>query len=103
MLAECREGTGRHDFLQWFEEKNSYALATRLREGYEVNGQTAWALLTKAERYRVILVSELRSEDTALMRMTPARSIAEALAGIDPKTEGYILPRGAALLPIPKS
>jgi hypothetical protein len=32
--------------------------------------------------------------------MIPARSIEEALAGVTPITRGYIMPRGAALLPL---
>ena len=97
LLAECRDGLGRPDFLQWFESANARALAERLRGEYEVNGQTAWALLTKAERYRICLVSELPDEQVKLMRLTPVRSIAEALAGSS--QTGFIMPRGAAVLP----
>lgn len=98
LLAECRDGLGRPDFLKWFDSADSRALAARLRNDYEVNGQTAWALLTKAERYRVCLVSELPDEQVKLMRMTPVRSIAEALEGVGDRT-GFIMPRGAAILP----
>lgn len=98
LLAECRDGLGRPDFLQWFESANARELAERLRGEYEVNGQTAWALLTKAERYQICLVSELPDEQVKLMRMTPVRSIAEALAGSSDRT-GFIMPRGAAVLP----
>ena len=97
LLAECSDGLGRPDFLKWFDAADSRALEARLANGYEVNGQTAWALLTKAERYRVCLVSELPSDEVKRMRMTPAPSIEAALdhAGGD----GFILPRGAAVLP----
>jgi len=71
-----------------------------LRNEYEVNGQTAWALLTKAERYRICLLSELPDEQVKLMRITPVRSIAEALEGANGQT-GFIMPRGAAILPRP--
>ena len=98
LLAECRDGLGRPDFLKWFESADSRALAERLRNEYEVNGQTAWALLTKAERYRVCLVSQLPDEQVKQMRMIPARSLAEALEGTEDK-EGFVLPRGAAVLP----
>lgn len=98
LLAECRDGLGRPDFLKWFESKDARALGERLRNEYEVNGQTAWALLTKAERYRVCLISELPDEQVKVMRMTPVRSIAEALEGASNQT-GFIMPRGAALLP----
>jgi len=63
-----------------------------------VNGQTAWALLTKAERFRVCLVSELPPDDVRRMRMVPVRTIAEALAQAG-SGDGFIMPRGAAVLP----
>ena len=98
VLAECRDGLGRPDFLKWFEESNSRALAARLVNGYEVNGQTAWALLTKAERFRVCLVSELPADDVRRMRMVPVRTIEEALEHAG-NGDGFIMPRGAAVLP----
>jgi nickel-dependent lactate racemase len=100
LLAECEEGLGRPDFLKWFESKDSRALEERLRERYEVNGQTAWALLTKTERFRVHLVTKLPDDDVRKMRMIPTRSIEEALAQVTPNSKGYIMPRGAALLPL---
>jgi lactate racemase len=99
LLAECRDGLGRQNFLTWFSEANSRALEARLRDGYEVNGQTAWSLLTKAERYRILLVSSLPNEDVRRMRMIPAKSLNDVLKAVDPAVEGYIMPRGAALLP----
>lgn len=98
LLAECRDGLGRPDFMKWFESADSRALAERLRHEYEVNGQTAWALLAKAERYRVCLVSRLPDEQVKQMGMVPARSLEEALAGIE-EGHGFIMPRGAAVLP----
>ena len=98
LLAECSDGLGRPDFLKWFEERDSRALAARLVNGYEVNGQTAWALLTKAERHRVYLVSELPHEAVRRMRMIPVRTLAEALEQAGSGT-GFIMPRGAAVLP----
>ena len=98
LLAECRDGLGRPDFLKWFEETDSRALAARLVNGYEVNGQTAWALLTKAERFRVCLVSELPADDVRRMRMIPVRTIEEALEHAG-NGDGFIMPRGAAVLP----
>ncbi|HEX8652764.1 MAG TPA: nickel-dependent lactate racemase [Pyrinomonadaceae bacterium] len=100
LIAECADGLGRADFLKWFEAENSRALAARLKTHYQVNGQTAWALLLKAEKFRVYLVSELAEEDVRRMRMIPARSIDEAVAQVSPDAEGYIMPRGASVLPV---
>ena len=102
LVAECADGLGRPDFLKWFSEKDSVALAMRLREDYEVNGQTAWALLSKAERYQVHLVSNLPEKDVRLMRMLPAHSIEDVAATTHAKA-GYIMPRGAAVLPLVRS
>lgn len=99
LLAECRDGLGRPDFLKWFTAENSLVLEKRLREAYEVNGQTAWALLTKAERFNVFLISELAEDDVRKMRMRPGHTLAAALSDAGSKASGYIMPRGAALLP----
>lgn len=99
LVAECADGLGRPDFLKWFDAADSRALEARLRDAYEVNGQTAWSLLTKAERFRVHLVSSLPDDDVRRMRMTPARTIEEALSEIESDRAGYLLPRGAAFMP----
>ena len=101
LLAECPDQFGRKDFLKWFAAENAAALESRLRHSYEVNGQTAWALLSKNERFRVLLISELDDEDVKRMRMFPVGSLSEAMSEVDPQAEGFILPRGAAFLPIP--
>jgi nickel-dependent lactate racemase len=100
LVAECSDGLGRADFLKWFDADDSRALEANLRDSYEVNGQTAWSLLTKAERFRVQLVSALPDEDVRRMRMTPAHSIEEALARVEGDAEGYVMPRGAAFMPV---
>ena len=94
----CSPVLGRRFFLNGFDAHDSRALEARLVNGYEVNGQTAWALLTKAERYRVCLVSELPNDDVKRMRMVPVRSITEALEAAG-SGNGFIMPRGAAVLP----
>jgi len=99
-LAECADGLGRADFSKWFESENARVLEVRLREAYEVNGQTAWALLTKTERFRVHLVTNLDEADVRRMRMVPTSSWKEALTRIPTTANGYIMPRGAALLPV---
>lgn len=102
-LAECADGYGRPDFLKWFDEENSKALVNRLRDGYEVNGQTAWSLMLKAERFKVHLVSSLEDEAVKKMRMIPSKNLEEALSKVDTNSTGYIMPRGAKVLPVVSS
>jgi len=98
-VAECGDGLGRADFMKWFASEDSRALEHRLRDAYEVNGQTAWALLTKTERFRVRIITDLSAEQARAMRLTKVSSPDEALADIPATATGYIMPRGAALLP----
>ncbi len=102
LLAECSEGLGRSDFLKWFAAEDSVALELRLRENYEVNGQTAWALLTKAETFRVHVITKLDDDSVRRMRLRPAPDIDSALSELPANGTGYIMPRGAALLPVPE-
>ena len=97
-LAECGEGLGRRDFLNWFDAENSAALAEKLCENYQVNGQTAWSLLQKAERFNVRIITSLPENETRPMRMQKADSLDEISSANDKNTKGYILPFGAKYL-----
>ncbi len=97
-LAECAEGLGRSDFLNWFEAENSAELAGKLCENYRVNGQTAWSLLRKSERFNVRIITSLPENETRLLRLQKTRFLDETLSGIDKNTKGYILPFGAKFL-----
>ena len=97
-LAECEDGLGRNDFLDWFEAENSAKVAERLSENYQVNGQTAWSLLKKAERFNIQILTNLPEEETRRMRLQKARDLNEILLKIDSTKKGYILPFGAKFL-----
>jgi len=97
-LAECGEGLGRSDFLNWFEAKNSGALAEKLCAKYQVNGQTAWSLLQKAENFRIHIITSLSEEQTRPSRIQKARVLEEVLLNIKPEKKGYIVPFGAKFL-----
>ena len=100
LLAECAEGLGRDDFLRWFEAGSSRALAERLCEKYQVNGQTAWSLLTMAERFNVRFVSSLYERKVAATGMRPAESLADAIKNAGTQDRGYIIPSASSVLPI---
>lgn len=95
LLAECAEGMGRADFLNWFEAADSDALAAKLCESYQINGQTAWSLLRKAERFKVRIVTSADEGETGRMRMKKASTFEDALIEFDSEHTGYILPHGS--------
>ena len=88
LLAECSEGTGRADFIDWFEAENSNALARELCDRYQVNGQTAWNFLSICERFDVEMMTTLDHKTLGKLRVKKAdlRDLSET---------GYILPNGA--------
>ncbi|HEV8593703.1 MAG TPA: hypothetical protein VGQ55_16480, partial [Pyrinomonadaceae bacterium] len=98
LLAECSDGLGRKGFLDWFAAGNSDAMAERLCENYQVNGQTAWSLLRKAERFNVRIISGLDARSLEQMSLVPMQSLSRAIAKATHST-GYIMPFGAKYLP----
>ena len=94
-LAECADGTGRKDFLDWFEFETSEKLAEKLCESYQVNGQTAWNLLRIAEKFDVQILTSLNETETGLMRLKKLDSIEKVQNIIGKKSNGYIIPFGA--------
>lgn len=97
-LAECADGLGRKDFLNWFEAENAERLAEILCANYQVNGQTSWNLLRKAERFNIQIITALPENETRRMRLHKANSFGEVLARMNENQKGYILPFGAKFL-----
>lgn len=95
LIAQCRDGLGRSDFLDWFNVENSGSLAEKLCAGYKVNGQTAWSLLRLAEDFRLIILTSLDAEITGAMRLEKVDTLKVAMAEIQPGARGYIMPIAA--------
>jgi lactate racemase len=104
LLAQCRDGYGNATFFNWFRHKNLVEFEAALRSHYEINGQTAYATLQKAQRFRTILISDLHPEEVATMGMIPARSLYEAMTVAErllPKEyTAYVIPEGGTILPV---
>ena len=94
-LAECADGLGRDDFLKWFNAENSSVLAETLCEKYQVNGQTAWSLLKKAERFDIRIVTSLGTSDIQKMRLKKIDIQALEDIAVEAGSNGYIFPNGA--------
>jgi nickel-dependent lactate racemase len=107
LLAECRDGYGNATFFDWFRFRDLREFETELRKRYEINGQTAFATLDKAQRFRVILVSALPPEEVATMGMVPAKTLDEAMEKAEkllPENySAYVIPQGGTVLPVSAS
>jgi nickel-dependent lactate racemase len=104
LLAECRDGFGNSTFFNWFRHKQLDIMEAALREHYEINGQTAYSTLQKAQRFKIILVSEFPRQQVIEMGMLPASSIAEAMqiaGGFLPADwSALVIPDGGSVLPV---
>lgn len=104
LLAECRDGFGNDTFYNWFRHKRLDEFEAALREHYEINGQTAYSMLAKARRFRIILVSRFPERQVEEMGMMAAHSLDEAFS----KAEGLlpadwralVMPEGGSVLPV---
>jgi nickel-dependent lactate racemase len=103
LAAECSAGIGSATFLPWFAAGGPEALSRKLRAKYELNAQTALALMKKLARIKVFLVTALERATVETMGIGYAASLDEAVAaartglGAHPLT--YVLPIAWGMLP----
>ena len=104
LLAECRDGFGNSTFFNWFRHKRLDQFEAALREHYEINGQTAYSTLQKAQRFTIILVSEFPGQQVEQMGMLPARTLDESLQlavrFLPPDWTALVMPEGGSVLPV---
>jgi nickel-dependent lactate racemase len=104
LLAECRDGFGNGTFFNWFRHKHLEEFEAALRAQYEINGQTAYSLLQKAQRFRIILVSQFAAEQVEAMGMLPAQTLDGAMelaAELLPENwRCYLMPEAGSVLPV---
>ena len=104
LLAECRDGFGNGTFFNWFRHKRLEEFEAALRAQYEINGQTAYSLLQKAQRFKIILVSHFPKQQVEEMGLIPAHSLDDAMAlaaGMLPhEWRCYVMPEAGSVLPV---
>lgn len=107
LLAECRDGYGNATFFNWFGYQSCAELESALRKRYEINGQTAWSVKEKAERFRIVLLSQLPPEEVETMGMLPAQDLQQALdlalLMLPDEFSAYVIPEGGNVLPVYRS
>ena len=100
LLGKCEDGMGNKYFMPWFDYPSSDAMEPDVRSSDKVYAQTAYSTRLKAERYHIILVSDLDGDQVKKMGMEPRRTLAEALASLprDREMLCHVLPEGSKTL-----
>lgn len=98
LVAECREKLGSEAFCRWVEENSSLEeIEKKLRKKFEVPGHTLYSLLEKAEKFNIIVVSNLSEKILMKMKMKKAENIEDALSIakkiLPEKIKTYIVPK----------
>ena len=103
-LAACRDGFGHDTFFDWFRYQDLDEFEQELRKNYQINGQTAHAVLAKARRFRVILISEFSDQETRRMGMEKAEDLQSALdlvlSDLDRDAKIVVIPDGGMVVPV---
>jgi len=86
VIGQCQDGLGNDDFLQWFEYETIEEMEFHVRRADKVYAQTAYATRLKAQRCRIILVSDLDNDAVTKMGLIPKNDIADAIASMDKDT-----------------
>lgn len=102
LLAECKEGYGYSTFLNWLKLGKASKIGQELYKNYETNGQSAWSMANKIERFRVILVSDLPEDEIRNIGIEPAKDLATAISMVPKDLSGYIIPHASEIIPLVK-
>ena len=103
VLAECPNGVGHPQMERWLDGRSAADLGEALSRGYEVYGQTAHALRTKAEAIDILLISSLDDAVARRAGLRPVPTLEAALEQLEGRIRsGYVLESGAHVLPVPR-
>lgn len=98
VLAECADGIGSDHFHQWSCLGSLEAIEAKLRQNYQVHGQTCHACMRKALQAQIIMVSSLPDQVVEKTKMIPAPDIDSALSLAREKlgsgSSAYVIPEG---------
>ncbi len=104
LLAACPDGFGNKTFFDWFRYRDLDEFEGALRANYEINGQTAYSTLIKAQNYRIVLISEFGQAETEAMGMEKAADLDAALKmayeGLPADARAVVIPDGGTVLPV---
>lgn len=102
-VGACSEGYGSEDMKKYLAMRSVEKIEKALARNYEIQGQTARAMLKKARAYRIIFITKLPPEEVISMGMIPSKNMNEALElalrWLPEDFGTYIIPNSMMVLP----
>ena len=106
LLAECADGWGNPDVLEWFSYGSYAEMKRAVQENFRLNANTALSIKHKLENFKILLVSELPHDPLRQMGFFPFRRAEDAIKAIEHKLNGrakvYVIPNASVTLPVQK-
>ncbi|MGA8181535.1 MAG: lactate racemase domain-containing protein [Desulfobacterales bacterium] len=102
VLAQCPDGIGSDTFLPWFEFGSWETAFDKLAKKYEGNGGTALSMMTKLQRIRILIVTNL--DDTICRTIGVEKISMDQAKTVVKKSIGSlaIIPNASMLVKIPR-
>jgi nickel-dependent lactate racemase len=102
-VGACSEGYGSESIEKYLCMKSVETIERALAKNYEIQGQTARAMLKKSRNYRIIFITKLPQKDVRAMGMIPAANMDEALElalrWVPEDFGAYMIPNSMSILP----
>ena len=104
LLAECSDGLGADEFLEWFQYDTLEKMEAALKHNFTVPGYAAYKAAYVANYRKLILVSSLEEDTVRRLGFIPSKSAEEALSlaysFVKKHPKITLMPYGANTLPI---
>lgn len=100
LYCECRDGLGSTTFLPWFDKGSFSKAFSQLAESYEGNGGTALAMMTKLQRIKIGLITEIDEHTCRKMGVEPwhHQQVKKYLNRLNPDVSVAIIPNASLLV-----
>jgi nickel-dependent lactate racemase len=104
VCARCQEGYGDSVFAEWVKEaRTPEDIISRFKAGYALGGHKAYVLAKLLKTNEVVLVSDLKPEETKALFLTYQPDIANALQYVEnkhgPDYRAWVVPYAGLILP----
>lgn len=100
LLMQCCEGGGAAEYFDWLEPLKAGTLDAALRERFTIPGYIFYLNCEQAQRYRIVMLSDIAKQDVAAMGMTAYDTPEQLMAHLDLAGKNiYVIPNGSTVIP----
>lgn len=100
LIAECRDGGGPAEYFDWLRPLKEGTLDNELRKNFTIPGYIFYLNCEQAQRYRIMMLSDLSSEDAGEMGIEVYKSMDALLAAAHlEKQKILVIPNGSVVIP----